>query len=90
MKKISMLVCAAVLGFAAMGSVYADADDVAWIKKCVSDNKDQGQTSTTVEAYCTCMNNKMSSSETKSITAWEKTHKAEEEACGKESGWVTK
>ena len=31
--------------------------------------------------YCTCMNNKMSENETKSITEWEKTHVAERKAC---------
>ena len=40
-----------------------------------------------VTAYCSCMNNKMSSSETLSITAWEKAHPAETAACDKESGW---
>jgi hypothetical protein len=33
------------------------------------------------------MNGKMSSDETKSITAWEKTHPAEMAACDKEAGW---
>ena len=55
----------------------ADADDAAWIKKCVSDNKREGATPEVVAAYCSCMNGKMSSDETKSITAWEKTHPAE-------------
>jgi hypothetical protein len=36
---------------------------------------------------CSCMNNKMSSEETLSITAWEKSHPAEVAACDKESGW---
>jgi hypothetical protein len=29
----------------------------------------------------------MSSNETQSITAWEKSHPAERQACDKESGW---
>ena len=33
------------------------------------------------------MNNKMSSNETLSITAWEKTHPKEVAACDKEAGW---
>ena len=33
------------------------------------------------------MNNEMSNSETKSITAWEKTHKKEADACGVKAGW---
>ncbi len=86
MKKISLLVATLLVG-AFVSPVFADGDDLAWIGKCMIDNQKQGQSDATVKAYCTCMNNKMSSSETKSITAWEKTHKAEEEACGKESGW---
>ena len=66
---------------------YADADDAAWIKKCVNDNKREGATPEVVAAYCSCMNGKMSSNETLSITAWEKTHPDEMAACDKESGW---
>ena len=65
----------------------ADADDAAWIKKCVGDNKREGATAEVVAAYCGCMNEKMSSSETLSITAWEKKHPVEMAACDKESGW---
>ena len=65
----------------------ADADDAAWIKKCVNDNKKEGATAEVVAAYCSCMNGKMSSNETLSITAWEKSHPAEMAACEKEAGW---
>jgi hypothetical protein len=65
----------------------ADADDAAWIKKCVSDNKREGATAEVVAAYCSCMNGKMSSDETLSVTAWEKSHPDEMAACDKESGW---
>jgi hypothetical protein len=76
------------LGFAsAVTPARADADDAAWIKKCVNDNKREGATPEVVAAYCACMNGKMSSDETQSITAWEKTHPAEMAACDKESGW---
>ena len=34
----------------------ADADDAAWIKKCVNDNKREGATSEVVAAWCSCMN----------------------------------
>jgi murein L,D-transpeptidase YafK len=62
-------------------------DDVNWINRCVADNKDEGQTRAVLVAYCTCMNNQMSNTETKSITAWEKTHKKEADACGVKAGW---
>lgn len=65
----------------------ADADDDAWIKRCVADNADQKQTAEVVAVYCACMNEKMSSSERLSITAWEKKHPAEQEACSKAAGW---
>ena len=65
----------------------ADADDAAWIKKCVNDNKREGATPEVVAAYCSCMNGKMSSDETQSVTTWEKAHPAEMAACDKEAGW---
>jgi len=56
-------------------------------QKCVNDNKREGATPEVVAAYCSCMNGKMSSDETLSVTAWEKTHPTEMAACDKESGW---
>jgi hypothetical protein len=44
-------------------------------------------TAEVVAAWCSCMNNKMSSNETLSITAWEKSHPTEVAACDKEAGW---
>jgi len=82
---------AVMLGVLSFGSAVtparADADDAAWIKKCVNDNKREGATSAVVAAYCSCMNGKMSSDETLSVTAWEKTRPTEMAACDKESGW---
>jgi hypothetical protein len=84
----SVLVFASALGATiAVGPAYANSDDVKWIAKCVSDNSDQGQSAQVISAYCTCMNDKMSSSETLSITAWEKSHPAEQEACSKQANW---
>jgi hypothetical protein len=83
---ITAILCG--LGFVSVPTAaYADADDAAWIKKCVGDNKREGATPEVVAAYCSCMNGKMSSDETKSITAWEKTHPDEMAACDKEAGW---
>lgn len=65
----------------------ANADDEAWIAKCIADNADQGQTPEVIKAYCTCMNEKMASDETKSVTGWEKTHPDEEKACSQQAGW---
>jgi len=69
-------------------AAYANSDDDAWIAQCVKDNKDEdGATPTIVKTYCTCMDNKMSSNETRSITEWEKSHPSERKACEKEAGW---
>jgi hypothetical protein len=65
----------------------ASSDDAKWIKQCVDDNKDQGAKAEVIAAYCSCMNGKMSSNETQSISEWEKTHDAERKACDKESSW---
>jgi hypothetical protein len=76
------------LGFVcSLGPARADADDVAWINKCTKDNQKEGATADVIKKWCTCMNDKMSSSETLSITAWEKGHPNEVAACDKESGW---
>lgn len=63
------------------------ADDVAWIRRCVADNKDEGQAAPVILTYCTCMNDKMSSGETRSITAWEKANPRAMEACATQAGW---
>jgi len=77
------------LGASIFGSTaaFADADDVKWVAQCVKDNQDEKASVEVITKYCTCMNNKMSSNETQSITQWEKTHVAERQACDKESGW---
>lgn len=80
---------ALLLGSSVLGSIaaYADADDAKWVAQCVQDNKDEKASVEVITKYCTCMNNKMSSNETQSITQWEKTHVAERQACDKEAGW---
>ena len=70
-----------------VGPALANADDDAWIAKCVGDNAEEGQSAETIATYCSCMNGKMSTSETLSITAWEKLHPAEEKACSKAANW---
>jgi len=89
---MKLRIVAAIIGFAAFATVHAgpaaaDADDKAWIAKCIKDNADQGQSADVVKSYCTCMNDKMSSSETESITTWEKTHKKEADECSAQAGW---
>jgi hypothetical protein len=63
------------------------SDDIKWIAQCLSDNQKEGASADTVQKYCSCMNNKMSESETQSISQWEKTHPKEMAACEAEAGW---
>jgi len=75
-------------GFAlASGAALAQtADDIKWINQCLNDNKG-GAPEAIVMKYCSCMNNKMSNSDSQSISTWERSHPAERAACDKESGW---
>jgi hypothetical protein len=83
----AFLIAASFVAVSPISPALANADDAAWIKRCVNDNKREGATPEVVAAYCSCMNGKMSTSETLSITAWEKTHPDEMAPCDKESGW---
>ncbi|MBF0126199.1 MAG: hypothetical protein HQM02_03210 [Magnetococcales bacterium] len=69
------------------GVVYAGADDMKWVAKCMTDNADAKVPAEVVSKYCTCMNNKMDESETQSISTWEKSHPQEMKACEREAGW---
>ena len=86
----AILVAATLSPFFASAPAVAGPYDAQWTRRCVSDNKDEGQTSATVLAYCKCMVDLMPERETRSVTAWEKTHKREENLCGAKAGWVGK
>ncbi len=73
--------------FCLAGTARADQDDVKWIAQCMKDNQEAKVDASVIQKYCSCMNEKMSSNESQSITQWEKTHPAERAACDKESGW---
>ncbi|MBM3527798.1 MAG: hypothetical protein FJX62_06880 [Alphaproteobacteria bacterium] len=64
------------------------ADDLKWVNQCISDNRGEpGGTPAIVRAYCVCMNEKMDSNETRSITQWEKANPAARRACERQAGW---
>jgi hypothetical protein len=86
----ALLAFSAVVALTAVTPARADSDDVKWVGQCVSDNKDEGQSVDVVTSYCSCMNDQMSSSESQSITQWEKTHKKEMDACAAKAGWKGK
>lgn len=94
MKTVRILVIAATMCAAALATQPAfaqqNADDVKWITECVNDNKDEGQSAPVILGYCTCMNNRMSSNETRSITQWEKANPRAMEACARQAGWKGK
>ncbi len=81
---ITLFICASI--FIASRAL-ADSYDAEWIAECIHDNKDEHQSVEVITRYCTCMNDKMSSSETRSITEWEKTHPQEMAECDKVAGW---
>ena len=87
MKTLVYALSLAALCFTANAGFAATTDDVKWINRCLSDNRDEGAPREVVLKYCTCMNNKMSDNETLSITAWEKTHVRERKECDREAGW---
>jgi hypothetical protein len=85
-KLATALLIAAGCSFALGAASAATTDDVKWINQCVKDNKGDAAEAIVLK-YCTCMDNKMSDSETQSITQWEKTHVTEQKECDKEAGW---
>jgi hypothetical protein len=88
LKMKTFLSCMVVSAFLCVaGLAFAGTDDAKWVAQCIQDNKDAKVSVEVITKYCTCMNNKMDDNETLSITQWEKTHKAEREACDKEAGW---
>jgi hypothetical protein len=62
-------------------------DDLKWINQCIRDNRDEGASANVVRAYCVCMNEKMDSSEARSITQWEKANPGARRACESQAGW---
>jgi hypothetical protein len=80
-----------VLGAALLSGPAAVAEttdeDVQWVTQCIADNKREGAGEDVVRKYCVCMNNKMASDESQSISDWEKTHQTERAECDAEAGW---
>ncbi len=85
--KLKIGVMCMLAGLALSGPVLADADDMKWIAQCLKDNKNEGAKEEVVFKYCKCMNDKMDSNETRSISQWEKANPNAMKACEKEAGW---
>ena len=90
MKSMTMAATALLLAassYAMTPAVAATTDDVKWINQCVEDNKNEGAKKEVVLKYCTCMNNKMSDNETRSVSVWELANPTAKAACDRQSGW---
>ncbi len=87
----SVIVTCLILASAASTPALAqrmNADDLKWINQCITDNRGEaGATPAIVRAYCVCMNEKMDSNETRSITQWEKSNPNARRACENQAGW---
>ena len=84
---ISLLLVGSVMATNDAFAQSMDQDDLKWINQCIRDNRDEGARATVVRAYCICMNEKMDSNETRSISQWEKANPNARRACERESGW---
>ncbi len=86
-KILMALVAGAFVMNASAASAQMTQDDLAWINRCVSDNKRGGASPEVVRKYCICMNEEMDDNERLSISAWEKKNPEAMRKCDKESGW---
>jgi hypothetical protein len=87
--KLAALALGLLASAAASNAAFAqamNADDLKWVNQCITDNKG-GASDAIIRKYCVCMNEKMDSNETRSITEWEKANPRARAACDKESGW---
>lgn len=82
-----VLLAAAFAVNAPLAFAQMSADDLAWINRCISDNKRGGATAEVVRKYCICMNEEMDDNERLSISACEKKNPEAMKKCDKESGW---
>jgi hypothetical protein len=70
MKRVVTIAFVAVcVAFIPASAQQMNADDLKWINECIQDNRGEpGGTPPIIRAYCICMNEKMGSNETRSIT----------------------
>lgn len=87
MKMVLMAAVAVVFTAATSTVALANGDDAKWVAQCLKDNADAKVGVEVVTKYCTCMDNKMSDSETRTITQWEKSHPKERHECDAAAGW---
>jgi hypothetical protein len=88
MKTITAALALAALALACNSALAQrmNADDLKWVNQCLDDNKGSASDAI-IRKYCVCMNEKMESNETRTITQWEKANPRARAACDRESGW---
>ncbi|MBM3531307.1 MAG: hypothetical protein FJX62_24805 [Alphaproteobacteria bacterium] len=83
---VGLLFAAALLVGGGASAQSMNSDDLKWINQCIADNRG-GARAEVIRKYCVCMNEKMDSNETRSISEWEKSNPRARAACDRESGW---
>ena len=85
---LSVLLVGSVMASDAALAQSMNQDDLKWINQCIRDNQGEpGGTPPIIRAYCVCMNEKMDSNETRSISQWEKANPGARRACERQAGW---
>lgn len=84
---VSVLAMVAVLLPGCVAASSSSADDRRWINQCMADNRGARVSTSVVRAYCSCMNDRMSNNETRSISQWERANPRAREACERRAGW---
>jgi hypothetical protein len=87
MHRTTLVLLATASLLAANAAQAQSADDKKWVAECMRDNAGAGVGTPIVRAYCTCMTDKMSENETRSVSVWELANPRAKAACDKESGW---
>lgn len=86
-----MRACAVALSFVtclAMTSAVAQtAGYVKSVNQCLRDSIGYPVSQQTKTMYCTCMVDKMSESETRSVTQWERVNPLARDVCARRAGW---
>ena len=88
MTRISLLLLATLVTSGCVTTSGGSTDDRRWISQCIRDNADEGASRRVVTAYCTCMVNRMSNNETRSVTQWERVNPRARRECSREAGWT--
>lgn len=86
MRLALLLTALALAGCNTTGSS-SSSDDRRWINQCLRDNAGENVSRRIVTAYCSCMNDRMSNNETRSISQWERANPRAQRECSRQAGW---